>query len=554
MSLISGSERTDESRNATKNSPGPPNCCAVARIQATISGMDRSFSILHAAAAIALAAGLVAALHYAGAGLTLSHYDARGHLVVARRIFDNLMPCWAQIGAVWLPLPHLLNAIPVQVDAWYRSGASAVAISIAAFVAMVVSIAWLVRRLTGSPAGALAAAGLVAINPNLLYLQSTPMTEPLLLGLLLAGTCLLVRAHDTGRRADWRRASLAFAGACLTRYEAWPATLAAAALSAAVQTAHGLPRGDVARRTGWVLGYPAWAVAAFVVHSKMTVGAWLTTDGFFVPDSVAAGSAARAAILVLWGVREVTGRVVMYAAALGAGFLLARALARLYGNAPRERRPGPESSRPAPGSADRAVNPAVIVLGLGAMAVLPWYGFYQGHPFRIRYMAPLVPIAAILAASGLVMAMRRRLRPAGVAALAIAAAIEQPPLSPEAPMVVEAQWDVPASSGRQAVSRFLAQHYDGEIIMASMGSLAHYMHELSRVGPGFAIADFLHEGTGAIWKAALVDPAPHAGWVLIEEQAEGGDILAARRRADASFLQGFVRVAEGGGIVLYRRK
>ena len=66
-------------------------------------------------------------------GLTLSHYDARGHLVVARRILDSITPGWQQIGAVWLPLPHLLNALPVQIDAFYRSGASGVAISIVAF-------------------------------------------------------------------------------------------------------------------------------------------------------------------------------------------------------------------------------------------------------------------------------------------------------------------------------------------------------------------------------------------------------------------------------------
>ncbi|MEO6236160.1 MAG: hypothetical protein ABIQ52_04125, partial [Vicinamibacterales bacterium] len=82
--------------------------------------------------AIAAAAwGLIAAFHYHRLGLTLAHYDARAHLVVARRVFDSLTPGWQQVGAVWLPLPHLLNALPVQVDAWYRSGASGVAISIA---------------------------------------------------------------------------------------------------------------------------------------------------------------------------------------------------------------------------------------------------------------------------------------------------------------------------------------------------------------------------------------------------------------------------------------
>ena len=64
---------------------------------------------------IALAAavgGALVAWHYHTLGLTLSHYDARGHLIVARRIADSITPGWQQIGAVWLPLPHLLNAIP----------------------------------------------------------------------------------------------------------------------------------------------------------------------------------------------------------------------------------------------------------------------------------------------------------------------------------------------------------------------------------------------------------------------------------------------------------
>src|SRR5437870_8282138 len=45
----------------------------------------------------------------------------------------------SQIGAVWLPLPHLLNAIPVQVDFFYRDrkstrlNSSHVAISYAVF-------------------------------------------------------------------------------------------------------------------------------------------------------------------------------------------------------------------------------------------------------------------------------------------------------------------------------------------------------------------------------------------------------------------------------------
>jgi hypothetical protein len=80
----------------------------------------RAFSI--ACAASAAIGGSIVAPRYHRLGLTLSHYDSRGHLVVARRIIDSITPGWQQIGAVWLPLPHLLNMIPVQVALFYRTG------------------------------------------------------------------------------------------------------------------------------------------------------------------------------------------------------------------------------------------------------------------------------------------------------------------------------------------------------------------------------------------------------------------------------------------------
>jgi hypothetical protein len=42
-------------------------------------------------------------------------------------------------------------------------------------------------------------------------------------------------------------------------------------------------------------------------------------------------------------------------------------------------------------------------------------------------------------------------------------------------------------------------------------------------------------------------------WILIEEQARGGDVLALRAREDPSFLDGFTRVASSGGLSLYKR-
>src|SRR5438105_12394212 len=102
------------------------------------------------AALFAAVFGTFGAVHYYRLGLTLAHYDARAHLVVARRIFDSLLPGWQQVGAVWLPLPHLLNALPSQVDWLYRTGAFAVAVSIGSMVLAAGAITALIQRATGS--------------------------------------------------------------------------------------------------------------------------------------------------------------------------------------------------------------------------------------------------------------------------------------------------------------------------------------------------------------------------------------------------------------------
>ncbi|MBI2827964.1 MAG: hypothetical protein HYX77_01670, partial [Acidobacteria bacterium] len=121
-------------------------------------------------ASAATAAGIAAWIVFLRADLVLSHYDAKAHLVVSRRVIDSMTPGWQQVGAVWLPLPHLIHAIPTQIDVLYRTGAFSSLVSIACFGTTVYAAARLVVRATGSPLGASVAAALLIMNPNLLYL------------------------------------------------------------------------------------------------------------------------------------------------------------------------------------------------------------------------------------------------------------------------------------------------------------------------------------------------------------------------------------------------
>ena len=55
---------------------------------------------------------------------------------------------------------------------------------------------------------------------------------------------------------------------------------------------------------------------------------------------------------------------------------------------------------------------------------------------------------------------------------------------------------------------------------------------------GFAIHDFLHEGNGEVWKAAMkYGPRRYVMWVAIEERAEGGDAVYQRSKESAGFCE-----------------
>ena len=474
----------------------------------------------------AVLAGLAAwAVHYHG-DLVLSHYDAKAHLVVARRVFDNITPGWQQIGAVWLPLPHLLNLAPTQIDFFYRTGMAASLISIASFAVCVWATARLVMAVTGSSTGAVAAATVLALNPNLLYLQATPMTEPLLLGLSALVVLWLFEWAQADRGDVPWRLGVALAGLAWTRYEGWAVLGASVGAAVFAMWRRGVAPRDLARRAWGLVQWPAAAVVLFLVNSRITVGAWFVSGGFYVPDPTYEGQLGRTIISLWWGTHELSGYVLEAVGLVTAALLVVRALTR------------------------RDAAALLIPVALLAAAALPFYAFIEGHPYRIRYMIPLVAACATLAGIGI--GLLRHGAPLAAAALVAAALVESPPWDRQAPLLLEAQWDRPNSVGRRVVSGCLARGYRGDKILASMGSLAHYMQELSR--EGFDLADFVNEGNGVIWEQALeTGPAPHAGWMLVEEQAEGGDVLAQRVRSAAAFARRMERVCEGGGVALYRR-
>jgi hypothetical protein len=77
------------------------------------------------------------------------------------------------------------------------------------------------RRIFQSTAAGVAAAGLAALNPNLLYLQSTAMTEAVFFAALMGVLYFSVRFRETQGWGSVLGAGIATCAATLTRYEGW---------------------------------------------------------------------------------------------------------------------------------------------------------------------------------------------------------------------------------------------------------------------------------------------------------------------------------------------
>jgi hypothetical protein len=153
-------------------------------------------------------------------GIALHYGDAAAHLNIARRLFDGRNPGYEQIGTVWLPLPHLLMMPFARVDAWWQNGLAGAIPAGIAWVLGGTFLFALLRRLFG-PVGATTGTAVYAVHLNLLYLQSTPMTESIFFMAAFGVLLFSVRAVETGSALDAIATGVFACAATLTRYEGW---------------------------------------------------------------------------------------------------------------------------------------------------------------------------------------------------------------------------------------------------------------------------------------------------------------------------------------------
>ena len=173
--------------------------------------------IIIAAAAISI----FCFIYYFNHNLGLAYNDARSHLNIGRRVVEGLKPGAAQLGSVWLPLPHALMVPTIWNDFMWHSGLSGALQSMVSYVAVCVLIYAILDKLKVGAIGKVFGVVAFATNLNILYLQSTAMTELLLISTMTAGVFELINFHKDESILPLVKSAFWIMLSTLIRYNGW---------------------------------------------------------------------------------------------------------------------------------------------------------------------------------------------------------------------------------------------------------------------------------------------------------------------------------------------
>lgn len=153
--------------------------------------------------------------------LSTAYNDAMSHLNLARLVIDNIQPGFAQLGGDWLPLNHVLMLLFIWNNWAWHSGFAGTFYSMVGYVTSVVFVYLSVRLLTKNNLTSLVGSLAYAFNLNILYLQSTPLTESFYLMLFILSAYFFIRWMLKNRLEDFILLGFFTFLQILTRYDGW---------------------------------------------------------------------------------------------------------------------------------------------------------------------------------------------------------------------------------------------------------------------------------------------------------------------------------------------
>jgi hypothetical protein len=464
-----------------------------------------------------LATGLsvTATAYFYHRGQLVLYDDEFSRMSIARRVFDNPTGfSLAQLGGVWLPWPQLQMMPFIAVNALYFDGLGGSIPSMLSYVACSVLIYKIVYHLTGARrAPALAGAAVFMLSPNILYMQSTALSELCMFVWLLAGIYGVQRFFEVERRASQRR-YLALAGvscalALLTRYEGWIVTAALLACVIAGCVRRGDSRAEVKAYALTFSFFPALALAGWLAYNQVIFGSWLYFyDGPYAKPSLWS-SAADPAV----GNWLIATKTYLYAILDDTNWpTVALALAGIFTLARKRRL----AAHTLPALSLLALIPFFIWSLHGAQR--PMHVQQINHSlYNTRFALVYVPAAAIYIGY-LIGALKSKTLTRLAGGAVLSAALAGMILSFGAPdtrittLADNLTWSrQPDAIQFASAASYLRDHYHGGLVLAQFFGNEGVLYE-AHITPG----NDIYEGTHQLWLPAIADPMrTHIRWIVM---------------------------------------
>jgi hypothetical protein len=495
--------------------------------------------------AVAILAAVGATVWSAHTHSMLLYGDARSHLDVARHVTDGLRTGLTQLGSVWLPMPHLLLVPLVAINPLWHSGAAGAIVSGVAFVYSAVRIFSLIEELTSNRVAAWVGAAVLVVNLNMLYIQSTALTEPVLLAFMIGAVYHLARWMRTLSVWELMLAGVLVFCATLTRYEGWALLVGSIGVvliwSLITDRQNKAPQANVVVFTF----ISAYGIVLWLLYNLIIFG----NAFYFLSSAYSAqainGSQAKFGLLgtkghlsqsVLtygWDVVGVVGPIVLIAGGVSAlGALCIR----------HERR-----------------RTMLVLLLLAVPVLFEVVSLYQGQTtirvpqlfphgmWNDRYGLMALPFCAVAFGVLVGRIKRRWIRPIVAVALGAAIAGGAVLMGHGTPLTL-ADGRVGTSSATgghpQVIADYLQHHYQGGEVLADDSAASPLMFATD-----LDLKNFVTVGFHPFWEHALRNPAGNVRWVL----AFPGDRVSADMHAHPGRFQAFHLVVSQGAVHLFQR-
>lgn len=467
--------------------------------------------------------------------------DSYSHMRIARSIFDSTTPGIGQFGGVWLPLPHIIMLPLIWDNDLWRTGLAGSFSSMPCYVVASIYVFLTARRLTRNSPASFVGALVFILNPNVLYLQTTPLTEPVLMATMSAACYYFLAWVQDGDANQLILAAGAMFLATLARYDGWALFLACLALIVPI---------------GWLKGHRRPQIGAnlllFGTLGGFGIALWflwcgvIFHDPLYFQDGPYSSQAQQMSLYKAGGLytyHDLWKSLSSYALAsietLGPmlfGLVVVAVAVFLV-----RRWRSPETL----GALVLLVPFAFYVISLysGQAAIYIPGAVPANAPsqlYNTRYGVEVVAPAAIFLAT-----LVSRLSLAKT--LLLAAIVTQTVLTFQGGVISlqEGQYGLTCWPTSQ-ISIYLAEHYNGGSIL---NDVARTYEDYG--GANIDFKNVIYQGSGASWQQALKNPGSLADWVVMQP---GDDISRAINVNSPIFQAQFALAERDGSIELFHRR